>query len=1172
MANYLKDLWNNADSALSENAESMLGSIPRGVGKINEEQRDNMGKDKPNVLLDIAKAPIRGIEGVVHGTYGLLDMISFDALPDWKDEDRLFGRSETIAGGFVEGLSQFLIPFFPLKAAMKAGKLGQAMAKLGGKRSDTVRDVAAGTIVDFAAFDGHEERLSNLINIFPTLRNPVTDYLAAEDTDTEAEGRFKNAIEGIVIEAGMRGIGRGLFSAVKAIKLHKSKQAAGNVDEATAQQQALDESGFNDLDDSEFDFIENLENQIDAGKETRPNEIEINKALEEDFKLLSTDPESVEIDDTFDFLPNLRKVMSKLSDEQRLEDHEILDEALKAVENRLKLGRDDELDTRILEYNQRILKIYRDSAKEQYDRIGGKYGGNSFEGNQTTKEEIKAVDEALDNMGDNPKTVNQDTNFKDMSWNELRAEAKRQGLGGQGTRADIIKRLEDNLNPRPNTDVETGQGQLLGPDQATGKFPNFRTSKTFQEAQRRKGEKRPVNKEDNTFQSGPKDVESSRQLELNLDDTKLDTERKVKQPKGPEALVMNLVSKFKKDFKNKGERGFAQALAGSVRNVANSSNMMIVARALAVHLEDTIDMSSKSFEDIVADAKNYSAELGVNDHDYLAKIYDAKGDVKELRRVMAQQEALRTVNLEIGQQLRETADKYAEVKRTGKGNLDEIEVELMGLLEKHRETQRIWSLYGRDLSRAFLQRKAYYIGSGPYNRRIALSKQELASAADRVAYKKRNIGSMKTEELVAKIRKAVSPDQVIGGIIKADNAKLNAITKGTDGSRMMNITMEYWMNSLLSSPATQVVNVLGNMSIYLLRAGEEYVGAAFNGDKELMQAIAKYTFKAEGFHESWRLFKAAFKDDNSRLIPDARVYDDSVERSHAIYKEGDDAFANAINWIGTVVRAPSRLLLAGDEFFKQLNYRYFIRTSVFSREMAKNGANAKVAAERAEKALQMSLTKDGRMLSERNLGMEAYNAVNKMDDDEYLKSGKRMSAVERETEMKRYFESQGNNLRSSFLGMDQVDERLRLPDAAADYARISTATKDIPQIQEPLSRLAHYFPLAKMVFPFVRTPTNLLKMGLERTVLGGGVQIIRELSQGKFLEQARDTMKNGTNREKAQLKGKMATAVATTTGLTMYIASNSEFISGGGPRSKEEREALKLTGWQPYSIKVEILG
>ena len=60
-----------------ENAESMLGSIPRGVGKINEEQRDNMGKDKPNVLFDIAKAPIRGIEGVVHGTYGLLDMISF---------------------------------------------------------------------------------------------------------------------------------------------------------------------------------------------------------------------------------------------------------------------------------------------------------------------------------------------------------------------------------------------------------------------------------------------------------------------------------------------------------------------------------------------------------------------------------------------------------------------------------------------------------------------------------------------------------------------------------------------------------------------------------------------------------------------------------------------------------------------------------------------------------------------------------------------------------------------------------------------------------------------------------------------------------------------------------------------------------------------------------------
>ena len=111
------------------------------------------------------------------------------------------------------------------------------------------------------------------------------------------------------------------------------------------------------------------------------------------------------------------------------------------------------------------------------------------------------------------------TNYKDMSWNELRAESKRVGLGGQGTKAEILKRLEDNQTPRPNTDLESGQGQLLSPDQATGKEPNFRTSEVYQEAQSRKGEQRPVNKADNTFKSGDDaKVEESRQMELGLKD------------------------------------------------------------------------------------------------------------------------------------------------------------------------------------------------------------------------------------------------------------------------------------------------------------------------------------------------------------------------------------------------------------------------------------------------------------------------------------------------------------------------------------------------------------------------------------------------------------------------------------------------------------------------------
>ena len=1082
MANYLKDLWSEGSENLQKGLQQDGENILQGTGRSLEPQLEGQTEeDKPNWMLDVAAAPFRGIEGGVHGLYNLADMLTFDALPDWDDEDRILGRSKTMAGGFVEGMSQFLIPFFYLKGAMKAGKLGKKLSKLGSKRSELVRDISAGAVVDFAVFDGHEQRLSNLVQMFPKFGNPVSEYLAADENDSEAEGRFKNVIEGLLIEAGMRGAFRGVVAGVKSVKLRKQKLAEGKSREV-AEREAIEETDIDDLKASDNDLLSPLE------RGELPSDDELKSLLD----LQKTNRE--------EFITRVNELEDEFGDEV--------------------ISRLDELSTPV----------------------------------ETVKE----------------KTIpsQQGFNFKDMSWNEIRAAAKKAGLSGQGTKADLIKRLEDNQNPRPNTDLETGQGQLLSPDQAVGKEPNFRTSEVYKEAQRRRsGNKAPVQ---------GADVKGKQQ--------ELDFGAKQDEPtKGEQSVeqdVMGLVKKFKAASK-KGDkgRGLGQALAGSVRNVANTGGMMRVAKALAIKLEEDIDMNSKNIKELEEEARDEAINLnktlgtGTHDHDYLNKISDAMLDEKDqviaLKRVRAQQQALRELNIQIGQEMRTVAEQYHKVKMgVAKGDLDKLEVQLMGLLEKHRETQRIWSIYGRDTSYAFLQRKEYYSAAGKYNRRLSLSEQELGSAADRMSYKRGKIGAMKTEELVNLIRKAANPDKVIGGIQKQELQRLNEITKATNGQKFYEVTMEYWMNSLLSSPATQVVNALGNTGMYMMHAAEGFVGAAAAKDPVLMKVIAKYVFKIDSVKESWAVAKQTWFDDEAKLIADARVYDDAVERSHAIYKEGEDAFSNMINYFGAVVRSPSRLLLMGDEFFKQMNYRFFIRTEKYAEVLKKTNGNSYLAAKKADEALQMSLTGQGRMLSEKNIGMEAYKLVNKQDDELYAKTGQRMSSVEREHEMKRLFEAQGRNLRNGFIGMDKADAELRLPDAAADYARIATATKDIPQIQEPLSRLAHHLRWTKMVFPFVRTPTNLLKMGFERTVLGGGLQIARELSHGEILKQFREIEKTGTPRQKAQLYGKISTAIATTTALTMYVGSNSQFISGAGPRSRDEREALRMSGWQPYSIKV----
>ena len=69
---------------------------------------------------------MRGLEGVAHGVYNLGDFLSFDMLPDW-DEQRFFGRSQTLPGSLIEGLTQFAVPFGIIgKGISVAGKAARA--------------------------------------------------------------------------------------------------------------------------------------------------------------------------------------------------------------------------------------------------------------------------------------------------------------------------------------------------------------------------------------------------------------------------------------------------------------------------------------------------------------------------------------------------------------------------------------------------------------------------------------------------------------------------------------------------------------------------------------------------------------------------------------------------------------------------------------------------------------------------------------------------------------------------------------------------------------------------------------------------------------------------------------------------------------------------------------
>lgn len=180
--------------------------------------------EEPSLISDLALAPVRG---VLNATEEVADLVTLGNVPEGTI-NRL-GRSKTMAGGFVENATQFLVGFTPgfgwLNGISKAGKLAK-LGKIGSlvAKSNVVKGALAGAVADFSVFDGHQSRLSDLIESVPELQNPITEYLASDQDDSEFEGRMKGAVEGLI--AG--GIVDGIIGSVKALRGAKKAIEAGN--------------------------------------------------------------------------------------------------------------------------------------------------------------------------------------------------------------------------------------------------------------------------------------------------------------------------------------------------------------------------------------------------------------------------------------------------------------------------------------------------------------------------------------------------------------------------------------------------------------------------------------------------------------------------------------------------------------------------------------------------------------------------------------------------------------------------------------------------------------------------------------------------------------------------------------------------------------------------------
>lgn len=239
-------------------------------------------------------------------------------------------------------------------------------------------------------------------------------------------------------------------------------------------------------------------------------------------------------------------------------------------------------------------------------------------------------------------------------------------------------------------------------------------------------------------------------------------------------------------------------------------------------------------------------------------------------------------------------------------------------------------------------------------------------------------------------------------------------------NKIWDIANEVWINALLSNPKTLGVNAVSNGITAIARPIEDIMGskisAWLDGDNLAKKAVyegqikeAKVTFAGlfSYLRDATKYAGVALK--NGELVLDAGTKVDTATSK-----------STGTGLTGQIIRTPTRILNATDEFFKQINYRSKLEAL----------------------ALQAGEARGYK-------GKDLDNFIK-----EYIKEG---------------FDEQG--LRGTNL-------------EALKYAQENTFTNELTGFAKKFQDAINTYPVLKQFFPFVRTPFQLAKAIADRTVGG----------------------------------------------------------------------------------------
>ena len=1195
--------------------DAIIKSSSRGVAPLPQPEEQDV-----NPFLDFAASPFRGVEGALQGIYDLADFATGDdLLPDYNR--RFLGRSQTFAGSLGEGITQFLTGFIPVAGQLsKVGKLSRA-TKVGTRALNLKGYIAAGAVADFTVFQAQEERLSNLIESFPELENPVTEFFAADGDDGEIEGRLKNTLEGLAIG----GVVDGLVGGLKALK------RAGKGEDTTEVLKELEEDIFSAQRDLEFMESE-LNEEASAfyaamnkklGKNPPPdNAYDMLSIMSEGYEgemrplfdallknaevtLKSTEfefsPYVPEEGKPASYFPRAHKITFRTGG-YRTFGHELLHATtfreihlytkgktggkVKRVTGEtigtLTDGADDSAVAGLYRTYDAVVKKLGKEV-DVYDGKGTDIYGLSniheFVSEGFTNPEFRRVLSSIPGKSDPSRTMFDE--FVDVIRNML-------GLSKEhGTLLDDLIRDTDSIIRREEAqfndylrEIESVRG--VTPD---NRGETFRVKGEYQgqpienvpDGYLRKALSRDsvsdsikvrieaeLNARRDGYRKAPEDdtlspaahKETQDEPEAAGDVTPKEAyARYLKTRPGAEDVlgqrnIGDLIGAGIDKLANDLETGGNRAILSAGKNIRTTTQALAVVQAIARNLEKAPKAEKLTAGELTAETGEVVDLLGGDKGKYAANIQKIQAQGLSLEQFRNTQTAIKTLIDVMSADTVDIARKAVDARVNPNLNKEALEVELLSTLDQLNEVQRLWSLMGREAGLTLVQRKFLTDPQGKYRVRENIGfNPKTAKPDDYAKYKDQNqTGTMNAEKAATVLAAAKNAKDADTRIRQA-----TGLAREIKGSRLMDIIMEFWMNSLLSGPTTQAVNILGNSLTFTMRTMEQVTGSLLIGDTQLAKATLRYAFSMETIADSLKIAGKTLKNNDALLTQGSRVFDDRLAQSMAIGMDGSDAISGAVNLLGSAIRIPSRALLAGDEFFKQMNYRTYVKTNLAYEAMKKGSASGREVAHYVQKNMDNFITKGARAYNEANIHLDAVSAAKARG----LVYGK---------EQQEFI--------ANYIKENKFDEtRGGLVDAALGFAKENTFTNDmandgfISTLGNTMSHLKNkggMWSTMNFVVPFLRTPTNIIKFSLDRTPFGLMTTLAVKSRRKEFIRQ----LTGDDPVVKAQAAGKLAMGAAMVAAGVYYVSANKEFITGGGPPDKDQLDNLRQSGWRPYSIKI----